>query len=243
MDLTGTRVGKLLVLYRSGINKWGSYIWNCRCDCGNEVNVLAGCLRRKNATKSCGCLIGKIGHKIDDIKGQKFGKLTALQVVGRKKKFALWECRCDCGKIYHAISTQLRQGITKSCGCAVRRDKMQSVSTIMSRYQSSAKKRKREFLLTLDEFVLLTSSKCYYCGKAPCQPVDRRTKITCGYKYNGIDRVDNDKGYTKGNCVTCCGECNIAKGKLSQSAFLSLANRICEHQSTIPTKIRCPSFN
>jgi hypothetical protein len=33
--------------------------------------------------------------------------------------------------------------------------------------------------------------------------------------YNGIDRIDNTKGYTSGNCLACCIRCNKLKGKLS----------------------------
>lgn len=32
---------------------------------------------------------------------------------------------------------------------------------------------------------------------------------------NGIDRVDNDKGYVPGNVSPCCWVCNIAKGTMS----------------------------
>jgi hypothetical protein len=32
------------------------------------------------------------------------------------------------------------------------------------------------------------------------------------YTYNGIDRVDNSKGYTPENTVPCCKICNKIKG-------------------------------
>lgn len=53
-DLTGKRFGRLTVMYRA--NKPGEITkWHCRCDCGNEVDVFAGNLKRKNHSTSCGC--------------------------------------------------------------------------------------------------------------------------------------------------------------------------------------------
>ena len=57
IDLMGHRSGRLVAIKptenRSGS---GSVMWLCRCDCGNEVEVVAHCLTRKKPTRSCGCL-------------------------------------------------------------------------------------------------------------------------------------------------------------------------------------------
>lgn len=50
----GNKYGKLTVLERAKTKKKGVY-WHCRCECGNEVDVLGTSLRNGN-TKSCGCL-------------------------------------------------------------------------------------------------------------------------------------------------------------------------------------------
>lgn len=60
-DLTGQRFGRLVVL-REGCSKNGIIKWVCRCDCGNEKEILAGSLRN-GATKSCGCLIREISSE------------------------------------------------------------------------------------------------------------------------------------------------------------------------------------
>lgn len=39
------------------------------------------------------------------------------------------------------------------------------------------------------------------------------------YRYNGIDRVDNNKGYEIENVVTCCTDCNKKKLKKTQEEF------------------------
>jgi hypothetical protein len=55
---------------------------------------------------------------VADITGQQFGRLTAIEHVGSNKhRFALWRCICECGSERTCISTNLRNGTTKSCGC------------------------------------------------------------------------------------------------------------------------------
>jgi len=60
-----------------------------------------------------------------DLTGKKFGKLS---VIRRSKDLFLsgkpcirWMCICDCGKEKDILGTSLRNGATKSCGCAPRK--------------------------------------------------------------------------------------------------------------------------
>lgn len=53
-ELTGKRFGKLTVIRETG-KKNGVYMWECICDCGNNINVRGHELTRGH-TKSCGCL-------------------------------------------------------------------------------------------------------------------------------------------------------------------------------------------
>lgn len=60
-----------------------------------------------------------------------------------------------------------------------------------------SKPRGKDFSLTLDEFIMIYNEwKCYYCGAE---------------ENLSIDRVDNDKGYVRGNCVLACLPCNKQK--------------------------------
>lgn len=56
--------------------------------------------------------------------------------------------------------------------------------------------------------------------------------VTLPYWYNGVDRVDNTKGYTLENCVTCCAEANYAKRALSYADFIKLCEDITQCQKT-----------
>ena len=57
IDITDQRFGKLVA--KEIVGKYNrSATWRCLCDCGREVVVRVGNLRRGN-TSSCGCLRGK----------------------------------------------------------------------------------------------------------------------------------------------------------------------------------------
>lgn len=66
-------------------------------------------------------MVNGIGVRYEDLTGRKFGRLLAVQDVGRsERKAALWLCKCDCGRETTVRSTDLRKGGTASCGCLKR---------------------------------------------------------------------------------------------------------------------------
>ncbi len=59
-----------------------------------------------------------MARPINDITGQKFGRLTAIRFEKRSERESVWLCQCDCGNTKTTTSTSLRRGDTRSCGCA-----------------------------------------------------------------------------------------------------------------------------
>lgn len=129
LNLVGQRFGRLVVIRNASqeekpkdINgKPKARTWCvCKCDCGNEIIVLATCLNKGN-TKSCGCLQKEKVSKLNEINliGQKFTKLTVIKKdeISITKGEVSWECLCDCGNIIHVTTNHLTTGNTKSCGC------------------------------------------------------------------------------------------------------------------------------
>ena len=47
-------------------------------------------------------------------------------------------------------------------------------------------------------------------------------------KIHGLDRVDNEKGYSIDNVVTCCEQCNVAKSTQTYEDFIQQANDIAK---------------
>jgi hypothetical protein len=54
LQLAGQRFGRWIVEREAGLDKHGSYMWLCKCDCGNE-KVVNGQLLRRGKSRSCGC--------------------------------------------------------------------------------------------------------------------------------------------------------------------------------------------
>lgn len=54
---------------------------------------------------------------IQNIAGQKFGRLTAVDVSHRKAGKTYWNCACECGESTKVTISKLRSGWTVSCGC------------------------------------------------------------------------------------------------------------------------------
>jgi hypothetical protein len=114
-DLTGQKFGRLTVLYKNGTDNVGHLIWKCKCDCGNEVDVLATNLIQQY-TQSCGCIHSEVcSERGEDLIGQKFGKLTVVSLVNVSPRKYL--CKCECGGQAIVQPGNLKNGHTQSCGC------------------------------------------------------------------------------------------------------------------------------
>lgn len=112
-DLTGKRFGKLSVLYKTDRKKNGSFLWTCRCDCGNEKEVTARDLNSARV-KSCGCSKGNSRSLV----GKRFGMLVVIADSGEKQGTSkMWLCKCDCGSVKKIRTDSLTSGKVISCGC------------------------------------------------------------------------------------------------------------------------------
>ena len=123
-NIVGNRYGKLVVLSKANKSCKSGSMWNCKCDCGNEITV-ARCNLRSGNTKSCGChtrnLMRKTREKnghTKDLTSNKYGFLTVIKKAEfRSGTNPVWVCKCECGNITNVIQENLLNGHTKSCGC------------------------------------------------------------------------------------------------------------------------------
>jgi len=107
-------------------------------------------------------------------------------------------------------------------------------------YDKSAKKRsfdnyrKKQFSGSYEDFINMVSNFCFYCGCGPDSiTTSSNTKHGIGaFKHLGLDRVDNDKGYTLDNVVPCCFQCNNAKWSYTLEEFRSWIIRVYDKFKT-----------
>lgn len=62
-DITGLKFGRLTVIKPIGKNKISQIIYECKCDCGNIINIQSNHLIPYH-TRSCGCLKKENEHKM-----------------------------------------------------------------------------------------------------------------------------------------------------------------------------------
>lgn len=196
-------------------------IYTCECLlCGkifdrNIYNV------KKNKFQNCGCQ-----NLQYDLRGKKFGKLTAIEPLGlNKHKEMTWKCVCDCGNEYVATSYSLRNNYTIQCReCAMK----QIGDTNRKYYLSHKMPEPYRKVVGSSKYPLVTKrlretyvnmkTRCYNKNSLSYYRYGGRGIVVCdewkdnfvafalwaldnGYREDlTIDRIDNNGNYEPNNC-------------------------------------------
>lgn len=144
----------------------------------------------------------------------------------RKRKTFLRFCSYDgCKRSFNVRQDALK---AHSGLCRVHSHVKRPFESIYNRLRRDWRNTKVE--LTYKEFVKFTKTKyCHYCGdkiqRSPFATVEGSFLSSAYF----LDRKNNDKPYSKSNCVVCCTECNRIKGnRFSYKEFLILAKGLLE---------------
>ena len=132
-----------------------------------------------------------------DITGNKYTFLTVLGYIGNGK----WHCKCDCGKDKITKTTKLNTGHVKSCGCLAKSNAIKHNAINTKEYitwanvkarctnpNNNAYKNYGERGITICK-EWLNSFETFYNDMGNCP------------ESFSIERVDNNKGYNKNNCI------------------------------------------
>lgn len=162
--------------------------------------------------------------KMIDITNQKFGKLTALECVGKLNgKTYHWKCECECGNIIVVDGARLRSGNTKSCGCGKydgfkKHNQQQTEETLLKPGTCFGK-------LTIIEAI---GYKPQYTGANK-----NRMWYKCQCDCGNICEVSGNR--LKENHTTSCG-CMISKGETI------IANLLKQQQVIFNQEVILPQF-
>ena len=155
---------------------------------------------------------------------------------------AYWLCECQCPLKTRKVMRggTLRGGLSLSCGC-FRQEKASQIrnvdtpySFLFYKYRLAASTRGIAFDITVDDIKRTVIQNCIYCGAKPSN-TSKFLLRRHNFYYNGLDRVDNNKGYGPDNIVPCCCKCNLAKRQMSYSEFREWIMAVYQHVSTSPT--------
>lgn len=147
-------------------------------------------------------------NSLIDLTGQRFGRLTVLEMAEKKpySKAACWSCVCDCGKKKTVLGTNLRNGTIRSCGCLSR-------DVVVETHTKHGKSNTRLYRIWrgMIDRCEKTNSISYenYGGRGITICKEWRDDVGIFSKWameNGyeeglsLDRIDNDEGYFPKNC-------------------------------------------
>lgn len=199
--------------------------------------------KRQREVAAANAASKKQGPPINDLTGQRFGNLVVSEVTQERHHGAVvFMCVCDCGRDIKVTGRHLQRSDNPviHCGCLdnrpgsrgiretrARANQQTALNALLATYRGTAARRGIAWSLPRAEFLRLVSSNCYYCGIEPHQVF---TRSPHQFIYNGVDRVDSQKGYDVSNCVPCCGQCNVAKIDRDASDFLAWVDRVYQYQ-------------
>lgn len=223
VQMAGMRFSHLVV-QREDVErtKDGKVRWHCRCDCGNEKSI-SGKDIRSGATKSCGCL--GANHRVIDLTGRVFGRLTALRRDASRINGVYWLCKCSCGGEKSVVSGSLTKGMTVSCGCAIKdqpglmpkhaRERSAAITQLRR-----ARKRLAGGKFTREQIADLYSKQrgcCAWCG------------LKLGDVYHRDHRVSLSAGGSNdiSNMEILCPTCNLRKGAKDPISWANEMGRLC----------------
>lgn len=141
-------------------------------------------------------------HQPIDLAGRRFGFWLVLERADRRK---FWRCRCDCGTLREVAGGNLRDGLTRSCGCEKDRkssERFRKHGDTGSRlYRAWQNMLSRCRNIRLSEYPRYGGREIKVCDEWNDFAVFRSWALRNGYSDNlTLDRIDSDKRYFPENC-------------------------------------------
>lgn len=203
-DLTNQRFNKLVFLYFCYRTNDGKGYWLCLCDCGNICITESNRVKSGN-TKSCGCL-----NNHENLINIKYAKLLVIDFDSVDKYGQThWLCLCDCGNNCVVVSSRLKSGHTKSCGCYNRssESKLKGENHPGYRHDLSKKEREDSKNRTLNPKTKKWRAKVFKRDNYVCQVCNQRgRKLAAHHIFNWWSH--KKLRFVTSNGATLCKKCH-----------------------------------
>jgi hypothetical protein len=163
--------------------------------------------------------------QMKDLSEKKFGRLTALYLLGTGD--SKWHCKCDCGNEVNIRATNLQSGTTRSCGCISKtigpmNPNFKGYEEISLGYWNGlingARSRNIYFNISIEyawNLYAKQHKKCALSGRDINFCIGRLKKGDAS-----LDRIDSSKGYVKGNVQWVHKVLNKMKMNMPNDAFI-----------------------
>ena len=148
--------------------------------------------------------------KLIDLSGQQFGRLKVIERAENKGTLTCWLCQCECGNRVVITGKELRRGGSKSCGCLLRDKTSSRFLTHGASKKDSADHRLYSIWFAMHDRCYRKKNRSFpnyggrgidVCDEWHIFEAFRDWAWRNGYHESlSIDRIDNDKGYSPGNC-------------------------------------------
>ena len=191
--------------------------------------------------------------KFVDLTGQVFGRLTVIERVDLPtKSYAVWLCKCSCGRVKKVRSCHLRNGVIVSCGC-YHKEKI-----------SKGRRTHGETKTRLYNTWKNMKSRCYWKGHEFYRIYGGRGITVCDEWKNSfetfrnwalehgysdkltIDRIDVNGNYEPSNCrwITQKEQCHnkntnrVVEYHGKKGVFLDMCRRLNVNECTIRSRMK-----
>lgn len=124
------------------------------------------------------------------------GKTRCEDHLSRNKKGVVRYLKSEKGVYYKETSVELRRQWSREGAKRCKRGYGR-----FAYVKSNALRAGKEWTISREDYARLIVPPCFYCGLL--------NDVVAGV---GLDRLDNDKGYSKDNVVSCCIDCNYVRG-------------------------------
>jgi hypothetical protein len=241
-DKLGTRTVISEKFYKIGKNggRKVPYI-KVQCDCGDIAEVELRGFRNGRSHRCRTCCKNDIRI---DIKGKRYGKLVAIQFIGKRtKKQSLWECKCDCGNTYYEQSYFLEAGVRKSCGCehwtrGNKNSRYTGCGDLSGHFwcliKKGAETRNLDFEILIEDAwnqFIKQDKKCALTGIEINLSPHSGDKRRASYieQTASLDRIDSSKGYTLYNIQWLHKDINLIKQAYEESYFIKMCQMVADY--------------